>query len=41
MKKMILDMEKCYQENKIDNMIEGVGGGQYERGHLKKSWVRR
>lgn len=29
-KKMILEVGKCFQENKTGNMIKGVGGGWYE-----------
>ena len=29
-KKMILEVGKCSQENKTGNMIKGVGGGRYE-----------
>lgn len=29
-KKMILEVGKCFQENKTGNMIKGVGGGQFE-----------
>lgn len=40
-KKKILEVGKCYGEKKIGNMIESVGGRQYEYGHLEKSLLRR
>lgn len=30
MKKIILEVDKCYQGNKTGNMTEGMGGGQYK-----------
>lgn len=40
MKKVILEVGKCYGENKTGNTKAGVRGGQYEQAHSETSLLR-